>query len=264
MADEAEKWKSSITKTAPNVIVTKGYRLDELLGNVSFAGIVYLALKGELPSKAEERMMDAILAASIDHGVNTPTALSARLVASGGVPLPSAVSAGLLAIGDAHGGAIEKCAKLLQEQVRKMRESESSVSDAAKVIVKDAKERKQRIPGYGHRVHTNDPRTVRLLALAEELGVAKEHVALAKGIQDSLGADGKPLPLNVDGAIAAIASDMGFDWKMGKGFFLIGRAAGLVAHVYEEQSRYKVMRHMAVAQCEYDGPEDRQLPEGRK
>jgi citryl-CoA lyase len=261
---EDEKWGSSITKVSENVIVTKGYRQSDLIGNVSFAGVVYLILKGELPTKAQERMMDAILVASVDHGVNAPTALASRVVASGGVPLPTAVSAGLLAIGDSHGGAIEKCAKMLLENVKKAKESGAKLDDAAKQVVKDAKEKKQRLPGYGHRLHTNDPRTKKLLALAKELKIASDHVQFAEDVQKALAADGKALPINVDGAIAAITADMGFDWRMGKGFFLIGRAAGLVAQVYEEQARYKPMRHLSKADYVYDGPADRDLPEERK
>jgi citryl-CoA lyase len=244
--------------------VTKGYRQSDLIGDVSFAGVVYLILKGELPTKGQERMMDAIIVASIDHGVNAPTALASRIVASGGVPLPTAVSAGLLAIGDSHGGAIEKCAKLLLENVKKSHDTGTPLGDAAKGLVSDAKERKQRLPGFGHRVHTDDPRTKKLLKLAKELKIAGKHVELAEIIQKELSAGGKALPINVDGAIAAITADMGFDWRMGKGFFLIGRAAGLVAQVYEEQSRYKPMRHVAHADYDYDGPAERDLPEGRK
>jgi citrate synthase len=260
---EPEKWGSSITKTGENVIVTKGYRQSDLIGDVSFAGVVFLLLKGELPTKAQERMMDAIIVASIDHGVNAPTALASRVVASGGVPLPTAVSAGLLAIGDSHGGAIEKCAKLLLENVKKAHEASTSAGEVAKSIVRDAKEQKKRLPGFGHRVHTDDPRTKKLLKLAKELKIAGEHVELAEAIQKELSIGGKSLPINVDGAIAAATADMGFDWRMGKGFFLIGRAAGLVAQVYEEQSRYKPMRHIARADYDYDGPDERDLPEGR-
>ncbi|MEW5936309.1 MAG: citryl-CoA lyase [Candidatus Thermoplasmatota archaeon] len=258
-----ELWGTSITHASQNKIVTKGYRQDDLIGRVSFAGLVHLLLKGELPTDAQERMIDAILAASIDHGVTPPSALAARIVASGGVPLPTAVAAGLLSIGDAHGGAIEQCARLLQEAVQEMRARGTAPAEAAKAAVTEKKARKERIPGYGHRLHTADPRTARLLSLAHELGIAGDHIAVAQGIEMALGEGGKALPLNVDGAIAAVISDMGFDWRVGKGFFLIGRSAGLVAHVYEETQRYKPMRRVAIAHCEYDGPAERDLQEGR-
>jgi len=253
-------WKTEITKVEPNHLVTKGYRQEDLIGKVPFSHVVYLLLKGELPSKEHGQMIDAILTACIDHGVTPPSAMAARVVASGGVPLPTAVAAGVLSIGDAHGGAIEKGAKFLQEGVQRLKEEGVSVDAMAKQLVQESIEQKKRLLGFGHRVHTSDPRTKRLFSLADELGVSNDHVKLAKAIEQELEKiKGKKLPINVDGAIAAISSDMGFDWRLGKGFFLLGRVAGLTAQVYEEQTREKPMRKMFTADCEYDGPQEKNL-----
>jgi len=255
------KWKSKITKVEPNHLVTKGYRQEDLIGNIPYSHVVYLLLKGELPSKEHGKMIDAILTASIDHGLTPPSAIASRLVASGGVPLPTAVAAGILSIGDAHGGAIEKGGKMLQEGVKRMEEENKSIDQMASIIVKQSKEKKERILGFGHRVHASDPRTKRLFSLAFELNISGNHVALSKAIELELEKSiGKKLPINVDGAIAAIISDMGFDWRLGKGFFLLGRVAGLTAHVYEEQKEFKPMRKMFEIDYEYDGPEERDIP----
>jgi len=255
------KWKSKITKVESNHLVTKGYRQEDLIGNIPYSHVVYLLLKGELPSKEHGKMIDAILTASIDHGLTPPSAIASRLVASGGVPLPTAVAAGILSIGDAHGGAIEKGGKMLQEGVKRMEEENKSIDQMASIIVKQSKEKKERILGFGHRVHASDPRTKRLFSLAFELNISGNHVALSKAIELELEKSiGKKLPINVDGAIAAIISDMGFDWRLGKGFFLLGRVAGLTAHVYEEQKEFKPMRKMFEIDHEYDGPEERDIP----
>jgi citryl-CoA lyase len=83
---------------------------------------------------------------------------------------------------------------------------------------------------------------------------------LSKAIEKELEKQtGKKLPINVDGAIAAISSDMGFDWRLGKAFFLLGRVAGLTAHVYEEQTEQKPMRKMFTVECEYDGPKEKDI-----
>jgi len=254
------KWNSKITKVEPNHLVTRGYRQEDLIGNIPYSHVVYLLLKGELPSKEHGKMIDAILTASIDHGVTPPSAMASRVVASGGVPLPTAVAAGVLSIGDAHGGAIEKGAKLFQESITRMKDEGKTVEDMAKIVVEESKEQKKRILGFGHRVHTSDPRQKRLYSLAEELKIAGEHLALSKAIEVELEKSiGKKLPINVDGAIAAIISDMGFDWRLGKGFFLLGRVAGLTAQVYEEQTREKPMRKMFSVDCEYDGPGEKDL-----
>lgn len=255
------KWTTKITKVEPNHLVTRGYRQEDLIGNVPYPHVVYLLLKGELPSEEHGKMMDAILTACIDHGVTPPSSMASRVVASGGVPLPTAVAAGVLSIGDAHGGAIEKGAKFLQEGVSRMKDEGKSVDEIAKILVTESREKKKRILGFGHRVHTSDPRTKRLFSLADELKIAGDNIALSKAIGRELEAQtGKNLPINVDGAIAAISSDMGFDWRLGKAFFLLGRVAGLTAQVYEEQTEQKPMRKMFTVESEYDGPKERDLP----
>jgi citrate synthase len=257
---EAIKWKTGITKVEPNKIVTKGYRQDELIGTVPFSHVVFLLIKGELPSEKEGKMMDAILTACVDHGVTPPSSQAARVVASGGVPIPTAIAAGLMSIGDFHGGAIEKGALFLQNGIKRMKEEGKNIEEMAAILVKESKEKKQRILGFGHRIHTDDPRTKKLLSLAEELGIAKEHVALSKAIAVELEKSlGKKLPINVDGCVAALISDMGLDWRLGKAFFVIGRCAGLTAQVYEEISREKPMRRMWSADVEYDGPEEKRV-----
>jgi citrate synthase len=254
-------WKTNITKVEPNHLVTQGYRQEDLIGTISFPQVVYLLLRGKLPSSSHGKMMDAILTACIDHGVTPPSSIAARTVASGGVPLPTAVAAGILSIGDAHGGAIEKGAKMLQEGVIRIKQEKKSVAEIAKIIVQESREQHKRILGFGHRIHTSDPRTKRLFSLAEELHIAGIHIELAKAIKQELEVStGKNLPINVDGAIAAIISDMGFDYRLGKAFFLLGRVAGLAAHVYEEQTKEKPMRKMFSIDYEYTGPKERNLP----
>jgi citrate synthase len=252
------KWTTKITKVEPNHLVTRGYRQEDLIGNISYSSAVYLLLKGNLPNKQHGRMMDAILTACIDHGVTPPSSMASRIVASGGVPLPTAVAAGILSIGDAHGGAIEKGAKFLQDGVARMKKEDKTIEEIAKILVKESQEQKKRILGYGHRVHTYDPRTKRLFNLAKELKISGIHVKLSKTIENELEIQtSKKLPINVDGAIAAISSDMGFDWRLGKAFFLIGRVAGLTAHVYEEQTQQKPMRKIFSCDCTYDGPKEK-------
>ena len=254
-------WKSKITKVEPNHLLTRGYRQEDLIGKVPYPHVVYLLLKGELPSEEHGKMIDAILTACIDHGVTPPSSIASRTVASGGVPLPTAVAAGVLSIGDAHGGAIEKGAKFLQDGIIRMKNEKKSIAEMGKILVKETREKHKRILGFGHRVHTADPRTKRLFTLADELKISKDHIALSKVIETELESSaGRKLPINVDGAIAAIISDMGFDYRLGKAFFLLGRVAGLTAHVYEEQTREKPMRKMFSVDCEYDGPEERNLP----
>ncbi len=254
MAEPA--WKTAVTDVSGGQIRVRGYDIADLMEHLSFADVIYLILKGELPNNQQRRMMEALLVSSIDHGPTPPSNLAARTVFSGGNPLNAGVAAGVLTIGDAHGGAIEQCARILQEWAKK----EGAPRDLAQQLAAEYREKGKRLPGYGHRLHKRDPRTLKLLQIAERIGYQGRHIQLAVEIQDELErASGKDLPLNVDGAIAAIISEMGFDWRLGKGFFIISRVPGLVAHIHEEWTREKPMRKMGPPEYQYDGPGPRQI-----
>jgi citrate synthase len=256
MADE--KWHTAITKIAPGEIRVRGYNIADIMEKLSYAEAVYLILKGELPGKAEAALMNAILVSSIDHGATPPSVLGARTVMSGGNSLNAAVAGGVLVIGDTHGGAIEQSARIMQEWVAK-HEGES-VEQIAVKLTDWLKETRRRMPGFGHRLHNVDPRTGKLFEIAERHGYSGRHIELCKAIEAALEKQlGRKLPINVDGAIAAAISDMGFDWRLGKGFFIISRVPGLVAHVYEEKERERPMRKLGPLPFDYDGPEDRDI-----
>ncbi len=256
-------WKSGISKIEPNHIVTRGYRQEDLIGNIPFASVFFLLIRGRMPNEKEAVMIDAIITSSIDHGVTPPSTHASRIVASAGVPLPTAVAAGILAVGDVHGGAIEDCARILQKWVKAKQQKRMSFPETAHVLLGKLKKQGKYMPGFGHRIHTQDPRTKRLFGLADELGITGGHIKLTRAIEKEF-AKQKALPVNVDGAIGAIISDMDFDWRLGKAFFLLGRCAGLIAHVYEEIATQKPMRAMCTSDVEYDGPWERDLTANSK
>ncbi len=251
-------WKSAITKVEPNKLLIRGYRLDELMGNVSYAQMVYLLFKGELPSPKVGKLIEAILVSSVDHGTTPPSVLSALTVASTGAPLNAAVAAGILSISKFHGGAIEDCMRILLQAKTLIDEQNLDFEQAAEQVINEFRAAKKRLSGFGHRIHTNDPRTKKLFALAEELGLAGDFVQLANAFVKQLKViTGKDLPLNVDGAIAALLCELEFDPLLANAFFMIARVPGLVAHVYEEKTRYKPMRKIHPTDVEYDGPAER-------
>jgi len=256
MSDDLH-WKTAITSVEPNAVRLRGYPIDELMEKVSFSQAIYLAIKGELPSPGVGRLLDAIFVSSIDHGAGPPSALAARTVASTGAELPAAVAAGVLAISRYHGGAVEAGMTLLQEVARRTAEKAVPEAEAAREVLAEMKSRGERASGFGHRVHTRDPRTARLFGLAEELGLAGRHVGIARTIERLFGEGGRPLPINVDGAIAALLCDLGLPAEIGNAFFIIARVPGLVAHIHEEKTRMRPMRRIHPADVEYDGPGER-------
>jgi citrate synthase len=255
-----ETWKTAITKVEPNKLLLRGYRIDELIGKISFSQAVFLVIKGELPSEKQAKMIDAMLVSSIDHGVTPPSCLSARTIASTGAPLNAALAGGILAISKHHGGAIEDCMKMIQEAVSRKKDPNETAGEIAAILIKEYKGRNERLPGFGHRIHTRDPRTIKLFQIASDLGIAGEHVRMTKAIEDAMEQEnGKKLPINVDGAIAALLCEMNFPPELANAFFILARLPGLVAHVYEEQTKMRPMRYINPKDHEYDGFSERKL-----
>ena len=132
-----------------------------------------------------------------------------------------------------------------------------SIEEAARRITAEAKAQKRRLPGFGHRVHTLDPRTDVLFGMARESGVAGKGVAFMEALERRDREQIRPLPINIDGALAAVLFDMGFPAPFGKLVFIIGRVAGLTAEVAEEYAREKAMRIRIPVT--YDGPPPREI-----
>jgi citrate synthase len=259
---ETTTWRTGITHIEPNHVRVRGYDIAELMGRVSFGAAVHLVLRGELPSPAVGRLMDAILVASIDHGATPPSALAARTVASTGASLSAAAAAGILSINQHHGGAIEECARQLAHVIKRCHDSGESMECVSEAVLDEIKSEGRRMSGFGHRIHTADPRTARLFELAREAGVDGHHMRAAAAIEGVFAASGKPLPINVDGAIAAVLADLGLPPAVMNGLFMIARMPGLIAHVTEEQAREKPMRRIDPVAHEYDGPPPRSVPGG--
>jgi len=257
MADN--QWSTAITSIRPNEIRVRGFRLDDLMGRISFGEAVYLILRGELPGAAVGALMEAMLVASIDHGVTPPSTLAVRNAASTGAALNACIASGALSVNRHHGGAVEDCMHLLARGAARVATGEAPAA-AAKALMAEEKAAGRRLPGFGHRVHTDDPRSHRLLALAKDASAAGPHVAVAEAIVAELAASGKALPLNVDGAIAAVLADLGFQPDLANGFFILARTAGWMAQVIEERQREKPMRRIDQGAAAYDGPAPRELP----
>jgi citrate synthase len=252
-------WDTAITKIKPNEIRLRGYRIDELMGKVGFADATWLALMGELPTKEVGRLIDSILVSSIDHGVTPPSVMAALTVASGGAALEPCLAGGILAISRFHGGAVEGCMKVLNDAVKRGEEEGKGAAEIVVEMLAEFKATKKRMPGYGHRIHTQDPRKERLFELAEEAGVKGKYIEMATAFEDELAKSGKSIPLNVDGAIAACLCELGVPIFLANAFFLIARTVGIIAHIYEERTRFKPMRRIDPVDHGYDGPDDRSL-----
>ena len=253
-------WKTAITKIEPNKVSIRGYPVDKLMGNISFAQAIYLVLTGEMPSPEVGKLVDAIFVSSVDHGASPPSVLSARTVASTGSELNAAIASGVLAISRYHGGAIEEGMKLFCTIAERMEKEQKSEQETARIVLTEMQGKGKRASGFGHRIHSRDPRTQKLFALAEELKIAGKHVRIARAVEKELeNLLGKSLPINVDGAIAAVLCELGILPEIGNAFFIIARVPGLVSHIHEEWTRMRPMRPIHPQDFAYDGPDEREL-----
>lgn len=253
-----EPWRSAISDTDSAHVWVRGYDVTQLMARASFADVVFLLHRGELPTPAERKLVDAMLVAIADHGAGSPSAMAARTIATGNRrAVEAAIAGGILAIGDAHAGAGYDCMQVIIDGLMRAKRDSLSFAETAALIVSEARSAGRRLPGLGHRFHDQDPRSVMLFKMAAESGVAGEGVAFLHALAEATRAQIKDLPINVDGAIAAVLYDLGFPPLMAKTIFMIGRVAGLSAQVMEEYTRERPMR--VRAELVYDGVPPREF-----
>ena len=253
-----DNWRTAIATSDDTHIWIRGYDITALMTRAGFTETIFLLHQGRLPNAGERRLLDAILVAVADHGAGAPSCAAARLAASGNrQSLSAAVAAGILAIGDEHGGAGTACMEGIAAGVELARKESLSVAEAARRAVQDSVSGKKRLAGLGHRVHTTDPRTAVLFQMARECGVAGDGIAYMTALEAAAREKIKPLPINIDGALAAVLHDLKFPPAFGKFVFIIGRVAGITAEVAEEYAREKAMRIRIPVT--YDGEPPREI-----
>lgn len=228
--------RSTMGWSTADRISVRGFDLvGDLMGQVNLGDMAFLELTGRLPEVSESRVFNAMLVSLVEHGI-TPNVLAARLTYLGAPEaLQGAVAAGLLGLGSVFVGTIEGAARMVQETLE-AETVEDDIEAMAARVVEEFRARKQHIPGLGHPIHKPvDPRATRLFGLAEEYGLAGRYVRFMQTIgAEAERQSGRQLPVNVTGAVGALASELGIPWQICRGLGLMARSIGLVAHVLEE------------------------------
>jgi citrate synthase len=103
-----EWWSTEIIEMRPGMIRLRGYPIEDLIGRVSFPAMIWLMLRGELPSEAQAELLGVALGAAVDHGPQAPSIAIARMAATCGVGINSAMASAVNVLGDVHGGAGEQ------------------------------------------------------------------------------------------------------------------------------------------------------------
>ena len=233
--------KTNIGTTTPDTIQVRGLNLaTDILGQFDFVDMICWLALARRPEPREKVMLNLLLVTAADHGL-TPSAISARMTYLGAPEsLQGAVAAGLLGAGSQFLGTVQNAAEFWGSHAADLADgaTDEVFRVRAREVVEQARERRAPIPGVGHPIHVGgDPRVPTLRVVSERNGYLGKHWKLALAVEHVLCTEmGKPLPLNAAGAIGAVMADMGLDPLFGRGLALIGRAAGLVAHVMEEKA----------------------------
>jgi len=260
---EDRYWETELSYTSEDGIYIRGYDLGELIGTLPFPSVLYLLYTGELPEPHQARLIEAVMVASIDHGAGTPSVLTARTAVSGGAELGPAAAAGLLTLGKHHGAAVKDSMEAIQ-RVASISESVADpefLATAANQVVKEWRDAGKRIAGFGHRQHKRrDPRMDRLISIAREEGVEGHYLDAAMALEAALlRILGKPLPINIDGLMAAILLEIDFPLGLSNALFMVSRVTGILAHAQEEIEKMPPMRRIDPVDHGYTGPELRHI-----
>ena len=256
-------WTTKIGWAAEGRITVRGYRAEELIRHASFAEAAYLVIRGELPTEAQAAALDAVLRSGLDQAFINSAVPAARFAASAAPESPAAaIAAGVIAFGSVTGSP-RQCAEMLMAAHEEMRSDRLGEADVARRVVERAMAEKRKLPGLGHPMHKREePRARALREVAERLGVWGERARLLEAIGRAASRRvGRPLPVNLAGAMAAVLLEIAFEPLEMVGLGVLAYMPALIAHTTEEIREGVPLRIIPEALgARYAGPKARRLP----
>ncbi|NNM56296.1 citryl-CoA lyase [Acidocella sp.] len=235
-------WSTGIIDIHPGKIAIRGYPIQELIGKVRFPEMIWLMLRGDLPTRAQSDLLEAALVPGVDHGPHAPSIAIARMSVTCGLQVNGAMASAINVLDDIHGGAGQQCMELYREIDKQAGEAGELVEAAGIVIRRHQDAGEKIVPGFGHRFHPVDPRTAplfKLVAKAVASGVVSgRYAAIGQAVETALGAiKNRHIPMNIDGITAVIFSELGFEPELGRGIFILSRSVGILAHAWEQKQQ---------------------------
>jgi citrate synthase len=267
LSDASAWWDTSIIDIHPGKIAIRGYPIEQLIGRVRFPEMIWLMLRGELPTREQADLLEAALVPGVDHGPHAPSIAIARMAVTCGLPVNGAMASAINVLDDVHGGAGQQCMELYREIDAEAGPDGDLAQAAAAVIERHGKAGEKIVPGFGHRFHPVDPRTAPLFELVakavEQRAVSGRYAAIGRAAEKALGAGKKRhIPMNIDGITAVIFCELGFEPELGRGLFILSRSVGILAHAWEQKQRgRRIMGPMPrEIPYRYSGPTRRDVP----
>ncbi|WFU78668.1 citryl-CoA lyase [Bradyrhizobium sp. CIAT3101] len=235
-------WSTDIIDMKPGVIRFRGFPIEQLIGRVSFPQMMWLMLKGDLPSPEQGALLEAALVAAVDHGPQAPSIAIGRMAVTCGLPLNGAMASAINVLDDIHGGAGEQCMELYADIAKRQDAGVELTTAVEQGLDAFIAANGKIVPGFGHRFHPIDPRSPRLLALVDTArtnGVVSGRFAeIGRGVEAVMQQrKGRTIPMNIDGATAVIYSELGFAPALGRGLFILSRSVGILAHAWEQSQQ---------------------------
>jgi citrate synthase len=263
-------WSTAIIDMQPGVIRYRGYAVEDLIGRVGFADMIFLMTRGELPSAEAARLLEAALVAAVDHGPQAPSIAAARMAITCGVGINNAMASAINMLGDVHGGAGEQCVSFYNAIAQRIGDDGSEQQIGASVraeMLALSESGISHVPGFGHRFHPRDPRAPRLLELVDAAAakgaVSGRFAAIGRAVEQELAAQKKrPIPMNIDGATGVVFAELGFPPPLCRGLFVLSRSVGALAHAWEEMQSGQRNKGPIPRQLlwTYTGPGPRPIP----
>jgi citrate synthase len=267
LADCGAWWDTAIIDIHPGKIAIRGYPIEELIGRVRFPDMIWLMLRGDLPTRGQSDLLEAALVPGVDHGPHAPSIAISRMAVTCGLPVNGAMASAINVLDDVHGGAGQQCMELYREIDAEAGEAGDLVAAATAVIQRYREAGEKIVPGFGHRFHPVDPRTAPLFALvakAEAAGVVTGRWAsIGRAAEVALkNITQRHIPMNIDGITAVIFCELGFEPELGRGLFILSRSVGILAHAWEQKQRgRRIMGPMPrEIPYRYSGPARRAVP----
>lgn len=266
VSSASDWWTTSLIDIEPGKIAIGGYPIQEMIGRVRFPEMIWLMMRGELPTRGQSELLEAAMVASVDHGPHAPSIAISRMAVTCGVPVNAAMASAINVLDDIHGGAGQQCMELYRD-IDQRAGSDGNLVEAAKAIMAERRAAGDSIvPGFGHRFHPVDPRSGPLLGLvakAVEAGVVSgRYAAIGRAVEEALSSVKKRhIPMNIDGATAVIFCELGFEPELGRGLFVLSRSVGILSHAWEQkQQGRRIMGPMPKEiPFKYAGPAPRHL-----
>jgi citryl-CoA lyase len=247
-------WSTRVSAVTDEKVFIRGYDLEHLIGDLPFTAAIYLLVRGDLPSPSQVRVLDGVLSAVLDYGLEKPGTMAARFAVSANPSMAVGMAAACLSVGQ-HTLATEDTSRFIIDTYDRYRESALSMSDFADEEVARLRELRQRIPGLGHPVFKRvDPRGAALkrLAVAESCWPAAAELYEAVHAAFTRLPGKADIPINDVGVMAAVLVGLGFTPEEGTGLAILSTMPGLIAHVSEELSSGRPIRVVPRDEVRYE------------